>query len=71
MLPIAVDAMGGDHAPDTIVAGAKAAAAAGTPVVLVGPPDLGERTDIGDLPLIEASEIIDMHERRYFGLFPM
>lgn len=62
MLPIAVDAMGGDHAPDAIVAGAKAAAAAGTPVVLVGPPDLGDRVDTGDLPLIEASEIIEMDE---------
>ncbi len=62
MLPIAVDAMGGDHAPDAIVAGAKAAAAAGTPVVLVGPSDLGELTDIGDLPLIEANEVIEMDE---------
>lgn len=62
MLPIAVDAMGGDHAPGAIVAGARAAAAAGTPVVLVGPPDLGDRVDIGDLPLIEASEVIAMDE---------
>jgi glycerol-3-phosphate acyltransferase PlsX len=54
--------MGGDHAPDTIVAGAKAAAASGTPIVLVGPPNLGELTDIGDLPLIEASEVIAMDE---------
>ena len=62
MLPIAVDAMGGDHAPDAIVAGAKAAAASGTPVVLVGPADLGDRVDIGDLPLIEASEVIEMDD---------
>lgn len=62
MLPIAVDAMGGDHAPDTIVAGALAAAASGTPVVLVGPPNLGEMTDIGDLGLIEAGEVISMDE---------
>ena len=62
MLPIAVDAMGGDHAPDAIVAGAKTAAANGTPVVLVGPSDLADRVDIGDLPLIEASEIIEMDE---------
>ena len=52
MLPIAVDAMGGDHAPGAIVAGAKAAAAEGTPIVLVGPADPGDRVDIGDLPLI-------------------
>lgn len=62
MLPIAIDAMGGDHAPDAIVAGARAAAAAGSPVVLVGPPDLGDRVDIGDLPVIEASEVIEMDE---------
>ena len=62
MLPIAVDAMGGDHAPHAIVAGAKTAAAAGTPVVLVGPPNLGELTDIADLPLIEAGEVIEMNE---------
>lgn len=62
MLPIAVDAMGGDHAPGAIVAGAKAAAAAGTPVVLVGPADLADRVDIGDLPLIEAGEVIEMDE---------
>jgi glycerol-3-phosphate acyltransferase PlsX len=62
MLPIAVDAMGGDHAPGAIVAGARAAAAAGIPVVLVGPPDLGERVDIGDLPLIVATEVIEMHD---------
>jgi glycerol-3-phosphate acyltransferase PlsX len=62
MLPVAVDAMGGDHAPDAIVAGAKAAAAAGTPVVLVGPSNLSELTDIGDLPVIEASEVIEMDD---------
>jgi glycerol-3-phosphate acyltransferase PlsX len=62
MLPIAVDAMGGDHAPDAIVAGARAAAASGTPVVLVGPADLADRVDIGDLPLIVATEVIGMHE---------
>jgi glycerol-3-phosphate acyltransferase PlsX len=62
MLPIAVDAMGGDHAPGAIVAGARAAAAAGTPVVLVGPADLGSRVDLAGLPLIEASEVIEMDE---------
>jgi glycerol-3-phosphate acyltransferase PlsX len=62
MLPVAVDAMGGDHAPGAIVAGAKAAAAAGTPVVLVGPADLGDRVDTGGLPLISAGEVIEMDE---------
>src|SRR5215212_9288848 len=59
MLPIAVDAMGGDKAPGEIIAGARAAAELGIPVVLVGPPGLD---GIGDLPLIEASEIIGMDE---------
>jgi len=59
MLPIALDAMGGDRAPGDILAGAHAAAAAGLPVVLVGPADL-EGT--GDLPLIVASEVIAMDE---------
>jgi glycerol-3-phosphate acyltransferase PlsX len=62
MLPIAVDAMGGDHAPGAIVAGARAAAAQGVPIVLVGPADLKERVDIGDLALIEATEVIEMDE---------
>jgi glycerol-3-phosphate acyltransferase PlsX len=62
MLPVAVDAMGGDHAPGTIVAGARAAADTGTPVLLVGPADLASRADIGDLPLLEASEVIEMHD---------
>jgi glycerol-3-phosphate acyltransferase PlsX len=62
MLPIAVDAMGGDHAPGAIVAGALGAAAQGTPIVLVGPPDLKALVDIGELPLIEATEVIEMDE---------
>ncbi len=59
MLPIALDVQGGDRAPDEILAGAHAAAAAGIPVVLVGPADLEGR---GSLPLIEASEVIGMDE---------
>ncbi len=62
MLPVAVDAMGGDHAPDAIVAGARTAAEQGTPVVLVGPADLGERVDLGGLPLVVAGEVIEMDE---------
>jgi glycerol-3-phosphate acyltransferase PlsX len=59
MLPIAVDAMGGDKAPSEIVAGARQAAELGFNVVLVGPADLA---DIGDLALIVASEVIEMHD---------
>jgi phosphate acyltransferase len=59
-LPIAVDAMGGDRAPDEIVEGARRAAdELGVPVVLVGRPD--ELADLaGDLEIIPASEVIAM-----------
>ena len=58
-LPIVVDAMGGDRAPGEIVAGARAALEEhGVPVVLVGRPD--RVGDIGDVPLIAASEAIPM-----------
>ncbi|MEY2967732.1 MAG: fatty acid/phospholipid synthesis protein PlsX [Actinomycetota bacterium] len=59
MLPVAVDALGGDKAPAEILAGAKQAHAEGIPVLLVGPADL---SDCGGLPLHVASEFIDMHE---------
>ena len=60
-LPVAVDAMGGDHAPGQIVAGAKRAAVEfSVPVVLVGAPDaIG---DPGPLEVIAASEVIAMDE---------
>jgi glycerol-3-phosphate acyltransferase PlsX len=59
MLPIALDAMGGDHAPAEIVEGAKRAAADhGIPVLLVGRPD--ELGDTGGLPVLAASEVIAM-----------
>ena len=59
MLPIAVDAMGGDRAPGEIVDGAKQAAAElAVPVVLVGRPD--EIGDPGDLEVVAASEVIAM-----------
>jgi glycerol-3-phosphate acyltransferase PlsX len=61
MLPVAVDAMGGDRAPGEIVAGARQAAdELGVPVVLVGTPEL-----IGDalgLDVIAASEVIAMDD---------
>lgn len=59
MLPVAVDAMGGDHAPAAIVAGARRAVEElGIPVVLVGRPE--DLDDVGDLPVIAASEVIAM-----------
>ena len=61
MLPVAVDAMGGDVAPQPNLDGAHAAAALGIPVVLVGPEGLEGLTS-GDstLDLIHASEVIGM-----------
>ena len=59
MLPIAVDAMGGDKAPLEILVGVRQAVDDGIPVVLVGPPDLDHDADI---PLIPASELIAMDE---------
>ena len=60
-LPVAVDAMGGDHAPGAIVAGARQAAdELGIEVLLVGPPDL-----IGDpmgLEVVACTEVIAMDE---------
>jgi len=59
MKPIAVDVMGGDYAPSEILAGAHQAAELGIPIALVGPADLA---DTRGLPLIPASEVIDMDE---------
>jgi glycerol-3-phosphate acyltransferase PlsX len=61
MLPIAVDAMGGDNAPKAIVEGAKLAAQElGLPVALVGQPEaIG---DAGGLEIIPASEVIGMRD---------
>ncbi len=63
MLPVAVDAMGGDHAPAVIVAGALTAARErGVPVVLVGrTAELRNLPGASDLEIIEASQVIPMH----------
>jgi phosphate acyltransferase len=59
LLPIALDAMGGDHAPHEIVAGARLAHAEfGIPVLLVGRPE--ELGDTGGLPVLAATEVIAM-----------
>jgi phosphate acyltransferase len=59
MTRIAIDAMGGDNAPDEVVAGALEAASPGITPVLVGPPGL----DTGGLELIEARTTIGMDEK--------
>lgn len=56
-LPVAVDAMGGDNAPEAITEGARMAAAGGLDVVLVGPP---ERLDGSGLEVIPATEVVGM-----------
>jgi glycerol-3-phosphate acyltransferase PlsX len=58
-LPVAVDAMGGDNAPDLVVKGALLAAERfGKQVVLVGDPE--RMGDTGSLEVIPASEVIEM-----------
>jgi len=60
MLPVAIDAMGGDHAPGAIVEGARRALAElGVPVVLVGRPEDLEPLR-GDLQVVPASQVIGM-----------
>ncbi len=62
--PVALDAMGGDRAPRETVAGALLAASVGVPVVLVGD-EAVLRAELasqgGDLPIVHAPEVIDMH----------
>ncbi|TML47448.1 MAG: phosphate acyltransferase PlsX [Actinobacteria bacterium] len=58
MARVAVDAVGGDRGPETIVAGAAEAASAGIEPVLFGPPGL----DTLGLPLVEATQAIEMDE---------
>ena len=60
MLPIALDAMGGDNAPGAIIEGAhRAVAELGVPVVLVGRPEEIDGLR-GDLDVLPASEVIGM-----------
>jgi glycerol-3-phosphate acyltransferase PlsX len=56
---VAVDALGGDNAPDEVILGALDAAADGIDVVLFGPSGL----DTHGLPLVEAEDRIEMAEK--------
>jgi glycerol-3-phosphate acyltransferase PlsX len=59
VLPIAIDANGGDKAPADIVEGARQARdQLGVEILLVGTPEVADLA--GDLPLLEASEVIAM-----------
>src|SRR5262245_33861510 len=59
MTRVAVDALGGDRAPDEIVAGAHEAAADGIQPVLYGPAGL----DTHGLELVETTQTLEMHEK--------
>jgi phosphate acyltransferase len=58
VIRVAVDALGGDRAPEEIVRGAADAASDGIQPVLVGPASL----ETHGLPLVEAAESIDMDD---------
>jgi glycerol-3-phosphate acyltransferase PlsX len=58
MIRVAVDALGGDRAPDEVVEGAVAAASTEIRPMLFGPPGLDTR----GLPLVETTEMIAMHD---------
>ena len=58
MIRVAVDALGGDHAPDEIVAGASSAASARVQPILFGPREL----DGTGLAVVEATSTIEMDE---------
>lgn len=64
--PVALDAMGGDHAPAAAIRGALAASAAGVEVVLVGDAERlsGELAAAGGapLPVVHAPEAVGMDE---------
>lgn len=68
---IAVDVMGGDHAPEEVLEGAFQAHARGAHVVLVGPPDVVEpyleRKQVR-LPVVHALEAIAMDEPVMYAL---
>ena len=67
-MKIAVDAMGGDHAPEHPVAGAvMAARELGADVVLVGRKDaiqsaLSRHASVPSIDVVHADEVVDMHE---------
>ena len=58
LLPVAVDAMGGDDAPRSVLAGARLAAERGIPVLLVGQPE--QLADVRDFEVVPASQVIAM-----------
>jgi glycerol-3-phosphate acyltransferase PlsX len=59
---VAVDAMGGDRAPEEIVAGARAAASDDVVPLLYGPRELLEPL-AGDLEIVHTEQVVAMHEK--------
>src|SRR5215211_5668797 len=59
MIRVAVDALGGDRAPEEVVAGALDAASADVQPILYGPTGL----DTGGLPLVETTQVVGMDEK--------
>ena len=65
---IAVDAMGGDHAPEVVVTGAVAAGRdLGAEIIRVGPEprvrqELARHRDAPPIEIVDAPEVIEMHE---------
>ena len=59
MIRVAVDAMGGDRAPDEVVAGALEARSSSIEPILFGPAGL----DTGTLELVDAPDVISMDEK--------
>ena len=64
MARVAVDALGGDRAPEEVVAGAADAASQGIDVVLVGPAGLETR----GLPLVASTQELEMDEKPAEGV---
>src|SRR4028119_695637 len=71
---IAIDAMGGDHAPAEIVAGAiRAQAELGVEVLLVGEPQaiessLKQHSDSCQIEIVPAEDVVAMHEEPLVSL---
>jgi glycerol-3-phosphate acyltransferase PlsX len=59
---VAVDAMGGDRAPDEIVAGARSAHSEGIVPILFGPREVLQPL-APDLEVVDAGQVVGMHEK--------
>ncbi|MFN7144355.1 MAG: phosphate acyltransferase PlsX [Myxococcota bacterium] len=60
--PVALDAFGGDHAPEVVVAGAQLAVRQGVPVVLVGDGNRLRGKVPSGVTVVHAPEVVEMDE---------